>query len=201
MPDLRLNQNLRMVQSQKLVLTQKIRQALEILQVPSMDLDNLIRKELQDNPLLEQQGSDSGGDEERRDTDDSREQEDSWDDEPSRSDSKEDDTLDILIKLDEHSGDSYTGEYRSDDDHWIPEPPSEPTLYAHLLNQIWSMMLPQKLEEATTYVIYSLNSHGLLSLPLHELQSAWEGDSALLSKALDIVRTLDPTGVGSLSAS
>ncbi|RKZ06018.1 RNA polymerase sigma-54 factor, partial [Candidatus Fermentibacteria bacterium] len=53
MPDLRLNQNLRMVQTQKLALTQKIRQALEILQVPSMDLENLIRQELQDNPLLE----------------------------------------------------------------------------------------------------------------------------------------------------
>ncbi len=64
MPDLRFNQNLRMVQTQKLALTQKIRQALEILQVPSLDLENLIRQELQDNPLLEQQGPETKGESE-----------------------------------------------------------------------------------------------------------------------------------------
>jgi RNA polymerase sigma-54 factor len=201
MPDMKLNQNLRMVQTQKLALTQKIRQALEILQVPSMDLENIIRKELQDNPLLEQQGSDYRGEEEKKETDDSRLEGDSWDDEPSRSDSREDDALDILKKLDEHSGDSYTGTYRSDEDYWVPEPPSEPTLSEHLLDQIWAMMLRKELEEAATYIIYSLNSHGLLSLPLHDLQSVWEGDPALLGKALEIVRTLEPTGVGAMSAS
>ena len=132
MPDLRLNQNLRLTQTQKLALTQKIRQALEILQVPSMDLDNLIRKELQDNPLLEQQGSDFRGDEDRRESDDTGNGDESWDEEPSRSDTREDDTLDILRKLDEHSGDSYTGTYRTDEDTWFPEPPSEPTLYEYL---------------------------------------------------------------------
>ena len=201
MPDLRLSQNLRMVQTQKLALTQKIRQALEILQVPSMDLENLIKLELQDNPLLEQQGPEIKGENEKSDGDEAREIEDSWDEEPSRSDSKEDDTLDILKKLDEHSGDSYTGSYRGDEDPWIPEPPSEPTLYEYLLSQVWSLMLPRDLEEAVIYVVYSLNRHGLLSLPDQELLSAWEGSPDLLPEALEIVRTLEPTGVGSLSAS
>ncbi len=165
MPDFRLNQNLRMVQTQKLALTQRIRQALEILQVPSMDLENLIRQELQDNPLLEQSGPEIKGESEKSDGNETREIEDSWDEEPSRSDSKEDDTLDILKKLDEHSGDSYTGSYRGDEDPWMPEPPSEPTLYEYLLDQVWSLMLPSDLEEAVIYVVYSLNRHGLLSLP------------------------------------
>ena len=201
MPDLRFNQNLRMVQTQKLALTQKIRQALEILLVPSLDLENLIRQELQDNPLLEQQGPETKGESEKRDGDETRESEESWDEEPSRNDTREDDTLDILRKLDEHSGDSYTGSYRGDEDPWTPEPPSEPTLYEFLLDQVWSLMLPSDLEEAVIYVVYSLNRHGLLSLPDQELLSAWEGDPDLLTEAVKIVRTLEPTGVGSMSAS
>jgi len=199
MPEFRLNQNLRMVQTQKLALTQRIRQALEILQIPSLDLENLIRSELQENPLLEQSSPDRTDD--KSNTDDTREREDTWDEEPSRSDSKEDDTLDILKKLDEHSGDNYSGSYRGDEDPWIPEAPSEKTLYEHLLEQVWSLMLPRDLEEAAVYVIYSLNRHGLLSLPLFELQSAWDGNPDLLEKGLAIVRTLEPTGVGALNAS
>ena len=201
MQDLKFNQNLRMVQTQKLALTQRIRQALEILQVPSMDLENRIRQELQDNPLLEQQGPDQKGEDEKSDTDEIRESDNSWDEEPSRNDSSENDTLDILKKLDEHSGDSYTASYRGDEDPWIPEPPSEPSLYEYLLKQVWSMMLPHDLEEAVVYIVYSLNRHGLLSLPVHELQSGWDGKPDLLLEALGIVRTLDPTGVGALSAS
>ena len=200
MPDFRLNQNLRMVQTQKLALTQKIRQALEILQVPSMDLENLIKQELQDNPLLEQSGPEIKGESEKTEGDETRELEDSWDEEPSRSDSNEDDTLDILRRLDEHSGDSYTGSYRGDEDPWMPEPPSEPTLYEYLLDQVWSLMLPGDLEEAVIYVVYSLNRHGLLSMPDQDLQTAWEGDPDLIPEALKIVRTLEPTGVGSISA-
>ncbi len=201
MTDLRLNQNLRMTQTQKLVLTQKIRQALEILQVPSLDLENLIRQELQDNPLLEQQGLDSRGEDDKSESDETRESENSWDEEPSRSDAGEDDTLDILKKLDEHSGDSYTGSYRGNEDPWIAEPPSEPTLYEYLLSQVWSLMLHTDLEQAVVYVVYSLNRHGLLSLPVHDLLSAWDGDPDLLLEALGIVRTLEPTGIGALSAS
>ncbi|MEN8208700.1 MAG: RNA polymerase factor sigma-54 [Candidatus Fermentibacteria bacterium] len=201
MPELRFNQNLRLAQTQKLALTQRIRQALEILQVPSMDLENLIRQELQDNPLLEQKGSEVKGESEKSSADETREIDDSWDEEPQRSDSREDDTLDILKRLDEHSGDSYTGSYRGDEDPWMPEPPSEPTLYEYLLDQVWSLMLPSDLEEAVIYVVYSLNRHGLLSLPDQELQSAWDGSPELLPEALKIVRALEPAGVGSLSAS
>ncbi len=204
MPEFKLNQNLRMVQTQKLALTQKIKQALEILQLPSMDLENLIRQELQENPLLEQRSPDEnpvenrdGSSEEENEKKDGEE----WGEEPSRSDTREEDTLDILKRLEEHSGDGYTGPYRDDDEPWMPEPPNEPTLYEHLLDQVWSLFLTRDMEEAVVYLVYSLDRHGLLSLPMFELEAGWEGDPALLNRALEIVRTLEPTGVGAFSAS
>lgn len=216
MPEFRLDQNLRLTQTQKLALTQKIKQALEILQLPSMDLENMMRQELQENPLLEQQTQDetASGSEETGDRDSDGDYEpgedadgdrgpgsDEWEEEPTRSDSREEDTLEILRRLDEHSGDGYTGVYVDEDDAWMPEPPRERTLYEHLLEQVWSLLLSPALEEAVVYMVYSLDRHGLLSLPMFELEAGWEGDPGLLREALAIVRSLEPTGVGAFSAS
>ncbi len=204
MPEFKLNQDLRITQTQKLALTQKIRQALEILQLPSMDLENIIRKELQENPLLEQGSPDEQQytDQQEGEGDQYSSDESTWDEEPSRNDDRNDETLEILKKLEEHSGeDSYSGSYRDDDDYWVPEPPDEPTLYEYLLDQVWSLMLPRELEEATVYLVYCLDRHGLLSLPMFELETGWEGNRELLKKALDVVRSLEPTGVGAFSAS
>lgn len=199
MPDIKLNQNLRMNQTQKLILTQKIRQALEILQLPSIELDNLIKQELQENPLLEK-SAEQQKDPERVPEDEPQSSDDGgWDEEPSRSDSKEDDPLDILKRIEEHAGE-YTSISQSSDSTWIPEPPSEPTLSEYLLLQIYALMLPDDLEEAVVYTIYSLDRHGLLALPEYELKAGWDGDPELLKKALEIVRTLEPTGVGAMSA-
>lgn len=196
MPELRMNQNLKMIQTQKLILTQKIRQALEILQLPSTDLENLIRKELQENPLLEKQGNQQKEQEKTTEGESQKSEADSWDEEPSRSDSAESDPLDILKRIEEHTGEYTHSSRQTDDDSWIPEPPSEPTLSEHLLQQIYALMLPGDVEDAVIYIVYSLNMHGLLFLTEEELEAGWDGKPELLIRAIEIVRSLEPTGVG-----
>ncbi len=199
MPEMRLDQNVRLAQTQKLVLTQKIKQALEILQLPSLDLENMIKQELQENPLLEQSSpEETAGD---ADTEVSGEYDDAgdWDDEPVRSETREEETLEILERIREYSGDGYPSRHE-DGEPWMPEAKKEPTLYEYLLEQVWELMLPKELEEAVVYVVYSLDGHGLLTLPLFDLEAGWEGDPELLPKALEVVRSLEPTGVGSFSA-
>ena len=49
---LRLHQGLHM--RQQLVMTQRLQQALKLLQVPSLELEQILRQELQINPLLEE---------------------------------------------------------------------------------------------------------------------------------------------------
>ncbi len=187
---MKLQQQARLAQTQKLVLTQKIRQALEILQLPSQELENLISQELQENPLLEQER------EETQETEAEAEESD-WDEEPSRSDSEESDPLDILRKIEEHTGEGPSATWSEDDEPWTPEPVAEKTLYEHLLEQVYDLNLRRDLEEAVIYVVYSLDHHGLLSLPEYELEAGWEGDRELLRRALEVVREMDPVGVGS----
>lgn len=197
MAELKLNQNLRMAQTQKLVLTQKIRQALEILQLPSLDLENMISKELQENPLIE------GEMDNRQETPDissettsKTESEEAWDEEPFRSDSTERDPLDILRQIEEHMGESPSSSWPVDDEMWRPEAVSQKTLSEHLLEQVYTMMLPTDLEEAVVYLVYSLDRHGLLSPPAYELEVGWEGTPSLLEEAKVLLRSLEPTGIG-----
>jgi len=198
MAEMRLNQDLRITQTQKLVLTLKIRQALEILQLPSLEMENMIVQELQENPLLEKEldQSQEAPAKEKEDKPEGEEEERPWDEEPTRSDATESDPLDILRQIEEHMGESDTSQWSPDEDPWRPEPVSEQTLSEYLLKQVYAFMLPPDLEEAVTYVIYSLDRHGLLSLPVYELVAGWTGTPSLLSRALEIVKSLEPTGVG-----
>ena len=49
---LRLHQGL--YQKQQLVMTQRLQQALKLLQIPTLELEQVLRQELQTNPLLEE---------------------------------------------------------------------------------------------------------------------------------------------------
>ena len=48
-----LNNRLDLVQSQKLVMTNQLKQSLEILNMSSLELEEKIKSEAQENPLLE----------------------------------------------------------------------------------------------------------------------------------------------------
>ena len=48
-----LNNRLDLVQSQKLVMTTQLKQSLEILNMISLELEEKIKSEVQENPLLE----------------------------------------------------------------------------------------------------------------------------------------------------
>lgn len=196
MSEMRLRQDLRLSQTQKLVLTQKIRQALEILQLPSMEMENMIVQELQENPLLEKETDQGPETAPREDKPEGEEEEHPWAEEPVRSDAMESDPLDILRQIEEHMGETDGSSWSPDEDPWRPEPVSEQTLSEHLLTQVYALVLPEDLEEAVLYVVYSLDRHGLLSLPVYELLAGWTGSPALLGRALEIVKSLEPVGIG-----
>ncbi len=187
-----LSTHLKLTQTQKLAMTQTLRQQLEILQMPSMELDSLIATELAENPLLEQEGSSS-------DITEGAENNDAADEEPERPDASEDDPLDILREIDENLGTMPSTRY-DDQDQWHPEAVEPVTLSSYLLKQINTIDMNRETEDACTYVIYSLDRHGLLSLPENELRAGWEGKQDILDRAVKAVRTLDPPGVAQTSA-
>lgn len=192
MPELRTQ--LKLTQVQKLAMTQTLRQQLEILQIPSLELDSLIETELSENPLLEEQGSSSD-----KTVDDERVEDSQEEKEAERDDAKEEDPLDILKEIDENLGTMSSSRYR-EEEQWHPEHAKEITLSEHLFKQLDTLELSPEEESASVYVIYSLDRNGLLNLSGEELQTGWGGSPDALGKALKTVRALDPPGVARNSA-
>ena len=59
---MQISQNLKLKQSQSLVMTPQLQQAIKLLQLNNLELSNLINKELEENPFLENQNSEEAVD-------------------------------------------------------------------------------------------------------------------------------------------
>ena len=49
---MQISQNLKLKQSQSLVMTPQLQQAIKLLQLNNLELSNLVNKELEENPFL-----------------------------------------------------------------------------------------------------------------------------------------------------
>lgn len=199
---------------QVLALNPVIQQSLEMLQMSSTELEELIEQELNENPLLEVQQDDStrdqspddpasgdepgeasaegAPDEQAAEGGEAQGPSDDEDPEPRRDDERED-HLEFLADFEDGSQDYRGG---PSEEPWRPEYVGRTTLAEHLLSQARDLRPGPDLEEAVRYVVYSLDRHGLVSMGAENLAADWPGSPELLDRAVDLVRSLEPTGVG-----
>lgn len=170
---------LQLVQSQRLSLTPELRQAIMVLQMNALELTEFLRTQAEDNPLLEVQ-------EESRD--------------------------ETLPDLSERADDEYYPQYQD-----LPYTASRPardegyspayerfietrvSLRRHLLSQLGLIPLTQREYEAAEYVVGNIDDNGYLVLGEDEIALSSGLPVQLVSRVADIVRTLDPPGVGARS--
>jgi RNA polymerase sigma-54 factor len=207
MPRMELRQTARLLQTQKLILSPTVQMSLELLQLPSLELEKLIEVELNENPLLEAeqeepaQEEDSPESQQETQSPSQEAQEtveppaETADDEPHRADENED-HMEFLSGLEEAEGE---GRSWSPEEPWRPEVVERISLSEHLLGQLYGMKLTPEVEEAARYVIYSLDGNGLLSMGREELSAGWGGAAEPLDRAVGIVQGLEPTGMGRFS--
>jgi RNA polymerase sigma-54 factor len=70
------------------------------------------------------------------------------------------------------------------------------TLSDHLQAQLAIEVLPENVREASLSIIGNLDDNGYLIMPVEEIAQAEDFDVEDVRKALDIVQSLDPAGVG-----
>ncbi len=182
---LRLHQGMHL--RQQLVMTQRLQQALKLLQVPSLELEQILRQELQINPLLEEYEPDEDQEEE------AREQE-------KPENAAEDEAPAEEIDWDEYFKDGFrdgTFEREHDDEDQIERPPvAVPTGQQEMLDQL-SLAVPDDLDRRIgEYLIGSLNSDGYLACGLDEVANYFEVGQEDVARVLEIVQGFDPAGVG-----
>lgn len=195
-------------------------QAMEILQLPLMELQERIEAEMEKNPLLEIE-------------EDSRESEDegSGEESPSPGDSAAEDTgimnferePDIAVgespnlQDDFRIADEYAATYADTIDetparsqNWIEGEEDrrndlianiaspEETLQEHLIDQLSWFDLDKELRDMVERLIYNLNPAGFLPGSLSETLGprTTEKEKSLAKDALKIIHQLEPTGVG-----
>lgn len=188
MPGPGLQQSLQ--QRMSLTLAPQMQQSLELLQVPVLELRNLVQQEMELNPTLELADND-----EMTQSLEELKKDESASDEP--------DDFDIIEKLDEEWRDYYTQTQtpvsRSDPDKHqliLDLLSTTESLQQRLLDQLALTDLPENDRRLAELIIGSIDDDGYLSTPVEELAASTGEDAAKLGDLLLLVQEFDPIGVG-----
>jgi RNA polymerase sigma-54 factor len=199
--------------SQSLTLTPQLQQSIKLLQLSTLDLHQEIERFLQDNPMLEREDDDAPETFAVREDGSTTEQTET----PSPRDeaAAEQSASEPDFDTDDVLGDNYWNEAAGgghqrdgDDDEFDPHAnvARVPTLREHLLAQLGLLPLSQRDHAIASLVIDALDEDGYLGQPLAEivemipldLREAMEIDIDDLHVAWQIVRQLEPIGVGAV---
>ena len=183
-----LHQGLHM--KQQIVMTQRLQQALKLLQVSTLELEQILRTELEANPLLEE-----------ADPDEDPEDMSDRDDEEAAPD-KAETTVEVTgedVDWDEYFKDGFRGaatEQGFDDDDQLERPPVYiPSDQEHVLDQLHLSVRDERQREIGEYIIGCLNESGFLAAPLAEIAAYFETDETEVETVLKLVQAFDPPGV------
>jgi len=178
---------------QQIVMTQRLQQALKLLQVPTLELETILRTELQSNPLLEEVDPAEDSEEEA--------QSDAGND-PNSAET----TVEVTgekVDWDEYfkdgfrGGDMERGEIEYDDEDQLERPPVYvPSGQEGLVEQLHLAVPDERQRDIGEYIIGCLNEDGFLAAPLTEIAAYFETDEAEVAAVLRIIQDFDPPGVG-----
>lgn len=186
---------LNLSQTQKLIMTPELRQAIQILQFNNVELMEFIYKQLEVNPFLESvdnrnQESVSGDD---RDNDNNYEKNDSND---------EIDWKEITEKYDDLSYKAYEKNVDADEKQSFESYTSKKmSLKDHLMVQLGVSVKTNKEKRIGEFIIESLDNKGYLGCSIQDISLLLNEDVVEVERVLRLIQTFDPVGVGARNLS
>ena len=192
-------------QSQSLVMTPQLQQAIKLLAASNLEIETFVADALEGNPLLE-------AGEVSREQSDAPDAGDGGDAPTSdelmiRGEGEADAPLDIdasALDRDRDTGDwsASGGEYAGEDGPDLENRGAGgPTLADHLEAQVGPASPDAQTAFMARHIIGLLDEAGYLSTPLRDIAADLGAALADVEAALDVVQSLDPTGVGARSLS
>lgn len=177
---MRAGMGLNLEQTQRLIMTPELRQAIVVLQLSTLELAEYIQQELQDNPVLEVR--DDG---EALAAGEVPEDKDSFD-------------IDWQEYFHDGSDLGYIHEPREERAEWSPENylTGQPTLQDHLLFQLEIAATTPAQLTIGSFLIGNMDANGYLRIGLKEAAGLLKQPQAAVWQALDLIQHFDPPGVG-----
>ena len=186
-----------MSQQQRLqmVLAPQLRQSLEMLQVPILELRNMIQEELETNPAIEDvQNNDISVEAEKPEVKEDDQSEMDFDKE-----------FEILEKLDADWRDyfyqnlqnsSYNPDQEEKRQFMLDSLQQQESLQEHLLNQLHLTEMDTADQQLAEMIIGNINDDGYMLADIGELAETMGGDQEHLNELLQVIQEFHPTGVG-----
>ena len=170
--------------AQQQMLSPQMRQSLEILQATSLDLQQMVRQELDVNPVLEEEPPEEEAPEAEEAEDDAGE-------------------LDEMLQLEEDWRDfSAEGSQNRDADadgrrqHFLEGVAPVETLAQHLEKQFSRLALDALQRRIASLLVGNLNEDGYLAASLEDVADEAGAETAEVSEILHLLQAMDPPGVG-----
>lgn len=166
---MKMNFNLNLSQTQKLVMTHELKQAIEILQYNSIELNEFINEELLNNPIIEKPTTEE----------------------------KSHDEIDWKSLSNEMDRDrkTYNNVQAAEDVNYDNFVAGEDTLNDFLKDQLKFTLLSDEQMEVALYIIENLDENGFLDLSNDEIGIKYNKESEEIESIIDVLQNFEPAGV------
>ncbi|MBM4078493.1 MAG: RNA polymerase factor sigma-54 [Planctomycetes bacterium] len=182
---------------QRMKLAPQIIQSIEILQLPTLALQERVQQELEENPVLElKQEAEEPEKEGEAEPETPAEDHEGEDPEYEKIENMADDWRDYFSQTSERRRSSDEGDEKLEA---LQNTAARPiTLQDYLVGQLSMLEMPENVRETAEFIVHNLDNNGYLLAPLDELVTSMDNPvpMTLAEEALKAVQSLEPRGVG-----
>lgn len=176
-----LHFGLQLEQKQQLIMTPELRQAIEILQLSSFELNHLIEQELEKNPIIELAEDNYFNNGQLDKSEQDHKEKIDWE--------KYFDHNDTYY----YGGQRETSEQEYNQENYVKD---STTLKEHLLFQLHISVVKPQYKKIGEYMIECIDSNGYLTLDIGEIAHILHEKPSDVENILYLIQSFDPSGVG-----
>lgn len=192
--NLQAKQSQNLKQMQRLMMSPQMQQALNLLQLPILELSTVINLEMEANPVLE--FSADAAESEETATSDLSEKELDFSDKDFEALQQLDEDFQDLFAESENFVKKRSQEEEKKQAYWESQIVAEESLFEHLMSQAHDFFTSSEELALAELIIGSLDENGYLKTSLDELAVLHGKEEENLRKVLDGIQTFEPYGVG-----
>ncbi|HMA76292.1 MAG TPA: RNA polymerase factor sigma-54 [Candidatus Krumholzibacteriaceae bacterium] len=176
-----MKMGMRVAMQQRLVMTPRLQQALKLLQMPTLELQQVLKQEILQNPLLEEDDELKELDEDEIEEEEEEEEDTDWEE---------------VFETAFNMGGADGEETEQREDMLERVPVARQSFSDNLLSQLRLATDDEEMLEIGEYLIGSFDDSGYMVGSLSDIARTFGVEEENVRKTLELIQTFDPPGVG-----